>query len=121
LRALRSGRQRTNNRATVNTGTWSVASVNVDRRSSSVTLLSCRWSAFVWLTTAICVMAQSGGDRYPVVRNGKVGFIDSHGNEVIAPQFFRGVWRFETAGAAEPSGGIATPTKLSQRVAEKGF
>ena len=33
-------------------------------------------------------MAQTGGDRYPVVRNGKVGFIDSQGNEVIAPQFF---------------------------------
>ena len=33
-------------------------------------------------------MAQTGGDRYPVVRNGKVGFIDSRGNEVIAPQFF---------------------------------
>ena len=81
-------RQRTNNRATVNTGTWSVPIVNVDRRSSSVTLLSCRLSLFVWLTTAICVMAQTGGDRYPVVRNGKVGFIDSQGHEVIAPQFF---------------------------------
>ena len=42
----------------------------------------------VCLTTAIWVMAQTGDDRHPFVRNGKVGFIDSRGNEVIAPQFF---------------------------------
>jgi len=53
-----------------------------------MTLLSRRCSLFVWLTIAICVMAETGGDRYPVVRNGKLGFIDSRGNEVIAPQFF---------------------------------
>ena len=31
--------------------------------------------------------AQSPDDRYPFVRDGKVGFIDSRGREVIAPQF----------------------------------
>lgn len=33
-------------------------------------------------------MAQTENDRYPVVIDGKVGFIDQGGNEVIAPQFF---------------------------------
>jgi WG containing repeat len=31
--------------------------------------------------------AQSADDRYPFVRNGKVGFIDSQGREVIPPRF----------------------------------
>lgn len=31
--------------------------------------------------------AQSPEDRYPFVRNGKLGFIDAQGREVIAPQF----------------------------------
>jgi hypothetical protein len=47
-----------------------------------------RRSLFISLVTAVCVMAQTGSDRYPVVRDGKVGFIDSAGNEVIAPRFF---------------------------------
>jgi hypothetical protein len=62
--------------------------VNFVRRTSPVTPLRGRWSLFFGLTTAICMMAQSSDDRYPVVRNGKVGFIDFRGNEVIAPQFF---------------------------------
>jgi hypothetical protein len=69
-------------------GRWSVPVVNVGRRSSSETLLRRRWDLFFLLSTAICMMAQSSDDRYPVVRNGKVGFIDFRGNEVIAPQFF---------------------------------
>lgn len=32
-------------------------------------------------------MAQTQNDWYPVVIDGKVGFIDRGGNEVIAPQF----------------------------------
>lgn len=32
-------------------------------------------------------MAQSADDRYPFVRDGKVGFIDSQGREVIPPRF----------------------------------
>jgi len=41
----------------------------------------------LFLFAAICVTAQTSTDRYPVVKDGKVGFIDSQGNEVIAPQF----------------------------------
>ncbi len=40
------------------------------------------------LASSVCVVGQTSGDRYPIVRNGKVGFIDAGGNEVIAPQFF---------------------------------
>jgi hypothetical protein len=38
--------------------------------------------AFLILATA-SVAAQSAGDRYPFVKDGKVGFIDSEGREVI--------------------------------------
>lgn len=46
-----------------------------------------RWSRFAWLITATCLTGQTGGDRYPVVIDGKVGFIDSRGNVAITPQF----------------------------------
>ena len=36
----------------------------------------------------VSAIGQTNGDRYPIVKNGKVGFIDQGGNEVIAPQFF---------------------------------
>ncbi|MDT4954445.1 MAG: hypothetical protein QOJ02_2583 [Acidobacteriota bacterium] len=42
--------------------------------------------AFSILATA-SVAAQSAGDRYPFVKDGKVGFIDSEGREVIPAQF----------------------------------
>jgi hypothetical protein len=85
--------QRATNRAIVNRGPTSIN--NIGRSSSRVALLSRRWGLFVCLTTATCVVAQTGGDRYPFVRNRKVGFIDSRGSEVIAPQFFsrRRTWR----------------------------
>jgi hypothetical protein len=39
------------------------------------------------LVTAASVAAQSADDRYPFVKNGKVGFINSEGREVIPAQF----------------------------------
>lgn len=33
-------------------------------------------------------MGQTENDRYPIIKNDKVGFIDQGGNETIAPQFF---------------------------------
>ncbi len=39
------------------------------------------------LLLSINVAAQSADDRYPFVKDGKVGFIDSKGNEVIIAQF----------------------------------
>jgi hypothetical protein len=39
------------------------------------------------LISSISVAAQSADDRYPFVKNGKVGFIDFQGNEVIPAQF----------------------------------
>jgi hypothetical protein len=50
-------------------------------------LLCRRCTLLTYLITAVGV-AHTSGDRYPIVRNGKVGFIDSTGNEVIAPRFF---------------------------------
>src|SRR5258708_31406779 len=44
-----------------------------------------RWSVFALLAT--CLAAQTSLDRYPVVKDGKLGFIDAQGNEVIAPRF----------------------------------
>ncbi|MFL6228866.1 MAG: WG repeat-containing protein [Pyrinomonadaceae bacterium] len=39
------------------------------------------------LFSAVNAAAQSADDRYPIVKGGKVGFIDSQGNEVIPAQF----------------------------------
>ncbi len=63
--------------------------------------LSRRWGLFVWLATAPFALAQTQGDRYPVVIDGKVGFIDSLGNEVIPPQFV------PVADLAHFAGGLA--------------
>lgn len=41
----------------------------------------------VFLFSALSVAAQSPDDRYPFVRDGKVGFIDYQGREVIPPRF----------------------------------
>src|SRR4051812_26595029 len=66
--------------------------------------------------TNICASAQSADDRYPIVKNGKVGFIDYQGNEVIparfgnvggSEQFEEGlapVWGLEGGGYIDPSG-----------------
>lgn len=39
------------------------------------------------LLLSVSAAAQSAADRYPFVKDGKVGFIDSQGNEVIPAQF----------------------------------
>jgi hypothetical protein len=41
----------------------------------------------IFLALPSTVSAQSADDRYPFVRDGKVGFIDYQGREVIAPRF----------------------------------
>src|ERR1700754_5177189 len=41
----------------------------------------------VLLITQTVVWGQFGDDRYPFVRDGKVGFIDHEGREVIPPRF----------------------------------
>jgi hypothetical protein len=41
----------------------------------------------VLISTALAASGQSAEDRYPFGRDGKVGFIDSHGREVIPPRF----------------------------------
>jgi hypothetical protein len=41
---------------------------------------------FLFLLSVVGV-AQTVEDRYPINREGRVGFIDAQGNEVIAPQF----------------------------------
>jgi hypothetical protein len=41
----------------------------------------------VLILTCLTSMAQAADDRYPFVRDGKVGFIDSQGREVIPPRF----------------------------------
>ncbi len=46
-----------------------------------------RKKAWLVFAAAAGLIAQSGSDRYPFVRDGKVGFIDARGKEVIAPQF----------------------------------
>jgi hypothetical protein len=47
-------------------------------------------SLFWFFIAAITIdpSAQTADDRYPIVKNGKLGFIDSDGREVIAPEFF---------------------------------
>ena len=42
---------------------------------------------FLFLLSAVGAVAQTVEDRYPINREGRVGFIDAQGNEVIAPQF----------------------------------
>src|SRR3954453_11815671 len=66
--------------------------------------------------TGICALAQSADDRYPIIRNGKVGFIDYQGNVVIPPRFGNAgdtahfkdglapVWGPEGGGYIDPSG-----------------
>jgi len=69
--------------------------------------------------------AQSADDRYPFVKNGKVGFIDSEGHEIIPAQFgnvgdmahFReglaSVAGPEGAGYIDPSGQFVIGPQLS--------
>jgi hypothetical protein len=42
----------------------------------------------VSLVVVISAIGQTDSDRYPIVVNGKVGFIDRAGNEVVTPQYF---------------------------------
>jgi hypothetical protein len=68
------------------------------------------------LLTVISAAAQSADDRYPFVKNGKVGVIDAKGHEVIPAQFsaagdtvhFRDnlapVWGPDGGGYIDPSG-----------------
>lgn len=70
----------------------------------------------IFVLTAINPVAQSSDDRYPFVKNGKVGFIDSRGNEVIPAQFSNAgdmshfndglapVWGPDGGGYIDPSG-----------------
>jgi hypothetical protein len=68
------------------------------------------------LLTAINAAAQSAEDRYPFVKDGKVGFIDSEGREVIPARFSNAgdmahfndglapVWGPDGGGYIDPSG-----------------
>jgi hypothetical protein len=42
---------------------------------------------FVAIVLAATLSAQGADDRYPFVRDGKLGFIDASGKEVIPAQF----------------------------------
>ena len=53
----------------------------LDLRSDARRVLAC-------LAATLSLAAQTDRDRYPIVKNGKVGFIDQGGSEVIAPRFF---------------------------------
>lgn len=81
-------------------------------RNSRRTTLLLALVIFITLNAA----AQSASDRYPFVKNGKVGFIDSEGREVIPAQFSNAgdmshfndglapVWGPEGGGYINPSG-----------------
>jgi hypothetical protein len=68
------------------------------------------------LALATAVTAQGSDDRYPFInKDGKLGFIDSTGREVIAAQFFPDGSQFNDGLApvngpsvTTPSGGSAT-------------
>jgi len=47
--------------------------------------IACIWAFLLIFESAI--LAQTESDRYPFVKNDKLGFIDSRGREVIPPQF----------------------------------
>src|SRR5687768_11540475 len=53
------------------------------------------------LLTAVLSHAQSADDRYPFIRDGLLGYIDSQGNEVIPP-------RFGNASDAQFNNGLAS-------------
>jgi hypothetical protein len=46
------------------------------------------WRVLVCIAATLSAIGQTGSDRYPIVKNQKVGFIDQRGDEVIAPAFF---------------------------------
>ncbi len=43
--------------------------------------------ALAGIAASVLLIAQQESDRYPIVKNDRVGFIDWRGNEVIAPHF----------------------------------
>ena len=59
----------------------------VGLRPTRSNLLNHSLGILVWVVV-ISAIRQTDSDRYPIVKNDKVGFIDQGGNEVIAPQFF---------------------------------
>src|SRR6266404_5022737 len=61
---------------------------DLNRPLKSVMALRPRCTLLAFLVFAVCAVAQIVSDRYPVVKNGTVGFNDSGGNEVIPPRFF---------------------------------
>lgn len=41
----------------------------------------------IWCTLVLCSCSQVPTNLYPIYKNGKYGYIDSLGNEVIKPQY----------------------------------
>jgi WG containing repeat len=48
-------------------------------------LIACIWALLLVFGSAL--LAQTASDRYPFIKNDKLGFIDGDGREVIPPQF----------------------------------
>lgn len=65
-----------------------MSALKIRLKRNPLGLFLCSHRIFVWAMVVTSAMGQTENDRYPVVIDGKVGFVDQGGNEVIGPQFF---------------------------------
>src|SRR6266404_5823502 len=66
--------------------------------------IACIWVLLLMFESAI--LAQTESDRYPFIKNDKLGFIDGRGHEVISAQF-------GNAGDAKPVSGRVVRTSAA--------